>query len=253
MSKIKLILLDVDGTTVESQGDALPSERVIEAVQAAQNAGIHVALATGRPLDIAHPVFEALGLTGISVLNGGSELWDLTTETILSKQTMSIDQLRELVQAALPFGFPISTEDNQYNKQFHSIDEVTKPAAKIFIEAVANDKLADLLQALNAVPDVAAHPTSSWTAGAVMDVHVTHDKATKQHGVEQLMARLGINKDQTMAIGDSHNDIPLLEAAGLKVVMGNGPDEVKAIADYVAPSLAEDGVADAIYQYALAD
>ena len=54
-----------------------------------------------------------------------------------------------------------------------------------------------------------------------------------------------------MAIGDGHNDIPLLEAAGFKVAMGNAPDEVKAVADYVAPSLQDDGVAEAIERFIL--
>jgi hydroxymethylpyrimidine pyrophosphatase-like HAD family hydrolase len=56
-----------------------------------------------------------------------------------------------------------------------------------------------------------------------------------------------------IAIGDGHNDMPLLEAAGLKVAMGNAPDEVKQLADYVAPSLADDGVAAAIDKFVLSN
>jgi hydroxymethylpyrimidine pyrophosphatase-like HAD family hydrolase len=64
---------------------------------------------------------------------------------------------------------------------------------------------------------------------------------------------LGVRYEEIIGVGDGHNDVPLLEAVGLKVAMGNAPDEVKAIADYVAPKLSEDGVADVIQRYILRD
>jgi hydroxymethylpyrimidine pyrophosphatase-like HAD family hydrolase len=84
-----------------------------------------------------------------------------------------------------------------------------------------------------------------------MDIHVTHEHATKRYGVEQLTEMLSLPKEQVMAIGDGHNDMPLLEAAGLKVAMGNAPDEVKQLANYIAPTLADDGVAAAIEKFIL--
>lgn len=251
MQEIKLVLLDLDGTTVESQRDALPSARVIAAVRRAQDAGIHVAVATGRPLEYARPVFESLELKGPSVFNGGSELYDLTSGTLISRQTMAIAQVQEIVRLAMPFGFAVYTEDDQYQTPLSSPESIQKPIAKVFIEAVANDKLAALLAELEGVPAIAPHPTTSWFEGDVVDIHITHALATKQHGVEKLMQLLKIDKAHTMAIGDSYNDVPLFEAAGLTVAMGNAPDEVKAITDEVTATLAEDGVALAIERFAL--
>jgi hydroxymethylpyrimidine pyrophosphatase-like HAD family hydrolase len=54
-----------------------------------------------------------------------------------------------------------------------------------------------------------------------------------------------------IAAGDSYNDLPLLEVCGLRIVMGDAPDELKAIADYVAPSIDEDGLAVAIEEFVL--
>lgn len=54
-----------------------------------------------------------------------------------------------------------------------------------------------------------------------------------------------------MAVGDGYNDYPLLMAAGFKVAMGNAVPEVKAIADYIAPSVDEDGAADVIEKFIL--
>ena len=83
----------------------------------------------------------------------------------------------------------------------------------------------------------------------MVDIHVTHEHGTKRYGVERLIEMLDIHKDNVIAIGDSHNDLPLFEAAGLKIVMGNAPEEVKLIADFVTATLDEDGVAVAIEKY----
>ena len=62
---------------------------------------------------------------------------------------------------------------------------------------------------------------------------------------------LNINIDEVMAVGDSFNDLATFEVAGFSVAMGNAPDEVKAQADWVAPSVNEDGVAVAIEKFVL--
>lgn len=244
----KLLLLDLDGTTVASKENAMPNQKVIDAVKKAQNK-VHVALATGRPFQFAKPITESLGLHGPSVFNGGAEIIDLSTKKIVHRQVLDIETLRELVKLAVPFGFSVYTDYDQYNTKIMSPDQINNEAAKLFIEAVETKSLAALLEELGAVAGAAAHPTSSWHDGDVVDIHITHEHGTKRYGVERLIKYLDVTKETVLAIGDGHNDIPLLEAAGTKVAMGNAPDEVKAVADYVAPSLQEDGVAVAIERY----
>jgi Cof subfamily protein (haloacid dehalogenase superfamily) len=246
----KLLLLDLDGTTVDSSGEALPTQAVIDAVSAAQKV-LQVAVATGRPLPFAKMVTDTLALKGPSVFNGGAEIIDLPSGKVLERQLISVRTLRELTKLALPFGFKIYLDSDQYSSSLTAPEEIKVPAAKLFIEAVPTQKAINLLTELAAVEEAAAHPTTSWDKGDVVDIHITHEHATKRYGVEKLMSILNIKKEAVIAIGDSHNDIPLLEAAGFKVAMGNAPAEVKAIADYVAPSLDEDGVADAISKFIL--
>lgn len=248
--KYELLLLDLDGTTVESKGDALPSQRVVDAVAEAQK-HLVVALATGRPFDLAEPIIDTLQLKGLGVFNGGAEIIDMGTKETLQRQLLSTKTLQELVHLALPFGYSVYADSDHYNDPISNPVDVTDSAAKLFIEAVSNKDIFHMLEQLNGVPEASAHPTTSWEDGDVVDIHITHEHATKRHGAEQLMAILGFSKEQVIAIGDSYNDVPLLEAAGLKAVMGNAPDEVKELADYVAPSLADDGVADVIEHFVL--
>ena len=60
---------------------------------------------------------------------------------------------------------------------------------------------------------------------------------------------IGVDAGSMVAAGDSYNDMPLLQVCGLGIAMGNAPDELKAIADYVAPPVEEDGLAVAIEQF----
>ena len=84
-----------------------------------------------------------------------------------------------------------------------------------------------------------------------MSYEITHADATKQHGVMEVAQILGIEKEDIIGVGDGYNDFPLLMACGLKIAMGNAVPELKAIADFVAPSVDEDGVAVVIEKFLL--
>lgn len=68
----------------------------------------------------------------------------------------------------------------------------------------------------------------------------------KGAGVRRLCARLGVDPARVLAIGDSDNDIPMLQAVGAGIGMGNASPGVKAVADWLAPSIDEDGAAVAL-------
>ena len=71
-------------------------------------------------------------------------------------------------------------------------------------------------------------------------------------GIERQLAQLlDIAPEETMAIGDSNNDLPMLKAAGRSVAMGNAGPDIKAAADYETADCNADGVAKAIRRYVL--
>jgi HAD superfamily hydrolase (TIGR01484 family) len=248
--KYDLLLLDVDGTTVASEAGALPSPAVIAAVGQARE-HVHVALATGRPYAMARPVIDALGLDGPGVFNGGAEIVDMSSGKVLESRKIAVPALQEIARVALPFGYDVYNDDEEHAGKVASPKELTYPSAKLFIDSVDERQVAQLLQELNSITGVAAHAGSSWHGAEHTNIHITHELATKFHGVRRLMGRLGIDAAHAIGVADGHNDIPMLEAVGLKVVLGNGVQEAKNMADYIAPSLADDGVADVIHRYIL--
>ena len=62
---------------------------------------------------------------------------------------------------------------------------------------------------------------------------------------------MNIKTEETIGVGDGFNDIPFIQETGFKVAMGNAVDDLKAIADYIAPTVEEDGVAHVIEKFVL--
>ena len=69
---------------------------------------------------------------------------------------------------------------------------------------------------------------------------------SKASGIRFLADALGVDMAQTVAVGDSSNDIPMLECAGVSIAMGNATDDVKALADYVTTDVEENGIENAL-------
>ncbi len=91
---------------------------------------------------------------------------------------------------------------------------------------------------------------AGFCSSSVMLEFMRND-ADKGTGLAALAARLGIAREEVIAIGDGENDIPMLRWAGLGVAMANAPDDVKAAADLIAPHCDEDGCAQIMEKYLL--
>lgn len=103
---------------------------------------------------------------------------------------------------------------------------------------------------METIPNIISHKVTSWTKG-YFDIHITHAEATKKHALEILLERLHVHRDEVVAVGDSNNDLPLLEMAGLKVAMGNATEDLKKVADHIAPSVDQDGLTEVIKKFIL--
>jgi len=80
-------------------------------------------------------------------------------------------------------------------------------------------------------------------------VEVMHKEASKTQAIQLLMKHYGLKQEEIIAIGDNYNDKGMIEFAGMGVAMGNAPDEIKAVANYVTDTNNNDGVAKALQQF----
>ena len=82
-------------------------------------------------------------------------------------------------------------------------------------------------------------------------VEIISPRVSKGRGVAHLADLYGVSRAQTIAVGDSGNDLSMVQWAGLGVAMGNASADVKAVADWIAPPVSEDGVAAVIERFVL--
>ena len=84
-----------------------------------------------------------------------------------------------------------------------------------------------------------------------MSLDIASSSASKLHGIMEVAKILNIRTEEIIGVGDGYNDFPLLMACGLKIAMGNAVPELKAIADFIAPTVQDDGVATIIEKFVL--
>lgn len=244
-------MLDIDGTTVPNGRAGKPSPAVIDAVTKA-NRLVHVSLATARRYAHTTHIADALNLRGPSVVSGGAEIRDMNTGQIIWSKFIASQTAKEIIDL-LSNKFEIWIDDNDYylenivyKKQKYPVDPL-----QISVVDVPLDESDRFLKELRKYKELAVHKTVSWTNPEAVWLSITHNEASKQHGIFEVAKLLGIETHEIIGVGDGYNDFPLLMACGLRVAMGNAVPELKAIADYIAPTVEQDGVADVIERYLL--
>lgn len=269
MEEIKLLALDLDGTLTNSKKKV--SERNKEYIRRAQENGVKVILASGRPVIGIKGVAEALNLwnTGGYILayNGG-HIIDCATGEDLVKQTISREYYHDICEVIRKYNvFPLSYNDigvicendiDQYVQKEASNNgitvikvaslekEITKPVIKFMVVGDPTE----LNKAYEYLKNLFEGKLNVFFSEPYF-LEITPLGIEKSSALDKLSEILGYSSENMMACGDGLNDIPMLQFAGLAVAMDNAYDETKKYADYISLSNEEDGVAAAIDKFIL--
>ena len=246
--KYKALFLDLDGTTIPNKPDGMPSKRVADAIHKAKPY-VHVCIATSRPLFLAKPILAHLDISGLCVVNDATQIYSPSEKKFLQTFYLEKSIIPDIVSIIKNNKLrPVfNTGDNE---RILKVEDSDKNICVVFVNTMP-PKIADkLILELSVFSNIAVHKIPSWTKGEVC-VSITHSSATKLHGVTTIAQMLNINPKEMIGVGDGYNDFPLLMACGLKIAMGNAVPELKAIADFIAPSVEEDGVATVIEKFIL--
>ena len=279
MKDIKLVALDLDGTLFDNSSRI--SKRNLTAIRSITDKGIHVVISTGRPFE-GIP-FDQIKGTGINyaITANGSGLYEISTGKCLYENAMD----EELVTPILNF---LLTRDIHMDafiggkgytpvQCVETAQKLTVPSSIKNYIITTRTRLDNILQfihenqlkvqkmTLNFYPAadgtlidretvrkfLVSNPSITTVCGGYNNLEFTRADANKGVGLRKLAEILGVNPDATMAIGDTENDLAIIEAAGIGVAMGNATDAVKARADYVTTTNTKDGVAAAIEHFIL--
>ena len=248
MIKYKALITDMDGTLVPLDRDGIPTPKVAEAVKKAKEK-IHVGIATGRPPYLVLPIAHSLELTGPAIVQGGARVIDLKDGSTLYEQAMLREDCEYILQISKEENVPLIIDSGENELTFND-DTLHLKALGLFSVAITKEAAERMQKRLIGHPTVITHIVESWTKG-MHQILLSHTAATKQHGIYEAAKILTIDPSEIIGVGDGGNDFPLLMACGLKVAMGNAGDDLKAIADYIAPSVHEDGLAHVIEKFIL--
>ena len=242
------LLLDIDGTLVGQSRKI--SHKVMEAINRASQI-IPIALVSSRRHMSVSDYAIQLGLDGFHISESGARVFEPSTGTSYWKCTMPKDDVFDIVKFIEQQGYRLSIIDgDSHVGTFAEINtwSVTSVSA-VGLNPSQAKGLVQRFSNRSKVRGVAIPMQDDVLNLRIVDF--TNIAASKGIAAQKWATLMGIDPKLMIGVGDSYNDLALLEACGLKVAMGNGAEELKLQADFIAPPVDKDGVAFVIEKFIL--
>jgi Cof subfamily protein (haloacid dehalogenase superfamily) len=270
MTCYKLLVLDVDGTLIGH--GAYPSARVTEAVKAAKQTGITVALGTGRASEACYHLFRQLELDGVHIVFDGAAIVEWPSNDLISLQALppratqriiELTRQHDLFLEIYAHDFYFIEKDNElaeHQRRKLQLDPLVTNLMSLVnrVKVVKGQVLAaDVEQKQRAdtvTQEMEEFCKMSWSLDPSNGIYFGNALSryvSKGNALKEVVDYMGIDLSETIVVGDSYNDIGIFKVAGTKVAMGHAPDSLKILADWIAPSVDEDGVAATIEKFIL--
>lgn len=264
--RYKLLAIDLDDTLLGE--DLSISERNKSAICKAVEQGVKVTLASGRATQSVAHYLDILGLKIPVISYQGARVTDTATGKVMFKKEIDRESALPVIEYSQKVGVHCNVfVDNTiyirrmgkwakyYNtmspnvpmKETSDLEGIVKETAIKLIYIDDRKRLEEIKPGIEEImPEdlIAFYSKPNF-------LEFTNKNATKGEAVKFLAEHFGIKREEVIAIGDTYNDISMIEYAGLGVCMENGTETVKKIADYVTLSNVEDGVAHVIEKFIL--
>jgi Cof subfamily protein (haloacid dehalogenase superfamily) len=274
---VRLVAIDMDGTLLPAIGGAV-STRAARAIKRAQEAGITVAIATGRRTAYTAPLLASFGLRAEMPLitSNGAVTCTLGGETI-ERCRMEASVARGLCGLLRRFGAMIFTFDRPGRGEL-VLEDMETAQGRIALWIEANRNAIEVVKPLEDAFVDGEEPIQGMAAGGIERMRAAEQAikvsewgdrcecvrteypardlsildllppgVSKGAALKALAVRLGVERKETMAIGDNWNDLEMLEWAGQAVMMGNAAAELRTMAKTrgwkIAQTNDQDGVA----------
>ena len=231
----KLIFLDIDGTLTEP-GKNTPPDSALAAIRRARANGHRVVLCTGRNYGMLSPLLQygVDGLAGSGVFrtiegkNGSytdEGFKDFLRENAGINGNSELLRWREQIEAALGIG-PMERYDGE-------------PIYKIVFMCRSSEDLLEPKRQLESIFNFCIQDADQY---GIINGELINKAFNKGTAVMRLCKYLHISQEDTIAFGDSMNDLEMLQAARLGICMDNGSSVLKEAADMICPAVLEDGL-----------
>jgi len=276
-----LVVLDLDGTVQDLFHAGVATARVRAAIAAVQASGIPLTVGTGRTLDYVRTSAAYLNLTHPVITAHGGVVGDPLTGKIYAETSIPMAIAQEIAAWLDAATATITTlyinddaghtglyqnrwaadaADRAFHDHIFGSPRTLQPQFEPLFSAPTARPPMKFLSDNNPELETDIFPSLVERFGDTLYITRSHPRlvegmargVNKGHGLLHLCELLQIDPQRVLAIGDNDNDIPLLQTAGYGVAMGNASPGLKAIADWIAPSIEEDGAAVALEELLLA-
>jgi Cof subfamily protein (haloacid dehalogenase superfamily) len=260
---IRLLALDLDGTLLNSRGEI--SERNLRAIAAAREAGVRVALVTGRRFRDARPLALQLGLDVPVISHNGALTKHARTLETVAVRLLPLEAAHAVLRVGQENGTDALVSDDPHGAGVlvydHMSDDNQALAKYIaWSRRIHGDEVAEAVRHVPSLADYLDHaPIHITFSGNVarmehlgqrlsdelgasvkllstiypkMDfalLDVLHAEVSKGVGVEAAASERGLRPEEVMAIGDNFNDLEMLQYAGTSVLMGNAEASLRTL------------------------
>lgn len=260
----KLLCVDLDGTLLTDEKKIRDED--VEALRKAAAQGIQIALVTGRMLAATKQTVARLKIPCILACNAGTYI--LEGQQCIHAEYLSAEAMRGFYEDIRPFKIPlwifrnkqwfVTAKDRFVEEEERIIDYKAKLvraeelAAKWEQEKTGPNKLLigaqpELVQEVYDV--LKKRQDADMACSSPNYLEIFPRGMNKGKALQLICEKKGISTEETIAFGDQELDIPMLEAAGTAVAMGNAIEELKKTADFITKTNNEAGIAYALEHY----
>lgn len=266
----KLVAIDLDDTLLRS--DLTVSEHTVAVLRQVRDLGVAVTISTGRMFSSARPFAEQLEFDVPLITYGGALVKNAGSGEVLYNRPLEPEVARRVIRFArerkvqVNFYLLNGEDDELYAELTTYWGENYGRFSRVLFNRVPD--LEALLERGNPLklllideePAVdrwllelrgQLGEQAHFAKSKPRFLEVDHPEATKGRALQELAAWLQVERSQVLAIGDSYNDIEMLEFAGLGIAVANAPPEVRRRAGHVTASNDKDGVAQALERFVL--
>lgn len=257
----KIIFIDIDGTLRNDEKEI--SNRTKKAIHRMVEKGIQIVICSGRHRQFVEEVSKEALASGYIISCNGGEIYDYEKKEVIYENNLNNEEILALYQMAEKYDAQViinSREKRVVKKQSEDkTDILLKEPIEEFVkhntvtQCIFTDRNLNKIQKIKEeienrkeleIPNLSKsliNPVIQPESSLFLDV--TRKGTSKGVAIKKLCAYLHINLKDSVAIGDSYNDLTMFEAVGHAVAMGNALEDIKKTVDEVTDTNNEDGVA----------
>ena len=266
---IKAIMCDIDGTLLSIEGVVTP--KTVEMIKKAREKGILFGLSTGRDVNSIQTLLKLWGIDGLVdmiVGTGGAEIYDYTLDLVKAQYPLDERLIKDIVKHyedidcnfAIPEdGILFAPKDDEHIQMLSKADKVPyqvvdyneflqnpKPKLIIICKPEDMDKIIERSKTFHSDE----FKSSSLKTASVLYEYMD-PRVSKTAGLIEILKPHRIDLKEIVTFGDADNDYAL--NAGVGVVMANGSEKTKSVADYITDDNDHDGIGNYIEKFILGE